>query len=357
MEAWTTKLLQQHNIPTSESKNQHFSTVILSSNQYVDSFFAILPQIFQKEQDLESIPNEWICGFDAEFEKDKKVATIQISTRSLAGIIQCSLILKEEGKLTPKLFDFLLDSSITKVGKGIFESDVPFLCRTFPQQLESKQKQLQSTCLDLGELFQTVFGIATNLGLKPLGHQMLGIISKKPIKNRSTWASRILTKEMIDYAANDAWLGIELAYLAYDAGCISLQSFAEWTKDEKENICSRKQYKQEHSDGTKEDFVYNAEKKKANRAVASAFSVLSKTGAVQNFAKEKLKETQRISTQIRQNNSNIQDLIQSMKRGRPEDASSNEEVPEPKKQKKDTNRGYKKKKEEDGEFMFNIARK
>lgn len=353
MDAWIGKLLQQYKLPTTTTKNQHFTTVILSSNQSIETFISLLPLVYQKEQDLEIVPEEWICGFDAEFEKSKKVATIQVSTRSLAGVIQCSVILKQENnQLTPKLFEFLQDQSIIKVGKGILDNDVTALCRTFPQL---NQKKLEQTCLDLGELFFAVFGVAANLGLKPLGHTMLGIMAKKPLKNRSTWSSRILTKDMIDYAANDAWLGIELAYLAYDAGCITLQSFTEWTKAEKENIAERKQYKQEYSDSSKkEDPIYDKQKRTANRALATAFSKLNENGTTKNHVKERMKETQRVSSQIRQNNSNIQDLLQSMKRGRADTSSSStKEEPKTKKQK----RNYQNEEEEDGSFMFNITRK
>jgi ribonuclease D len=138
-------------------------------------------------------------GFDTEtrpsFKKGEfyKVALLQLATEEAAFLIRLHGITQFQG--IKRIFE---NTQVVKVGVAI-RDDLKSLLKMFHFQPENFV-ELQSLAKTKG---------LKNFGLKGMAEEILqGTISKGP--KTTNWEARDLTDKQLQYAATDAWIGLQL---------------------------------------------------------------------------------------------------------------------------------------------------
>ncbi|ELP85039.1 3-5 exonuclease, putative [Entamoeba invadens IP1] len=149
----------------------------------------------------ESLKDVGSVGFDVETYRGR-ASVIQISTMKDSYVIQVCCFRRFPQFLT----DFLQNKEISKLGVGV-HSDFELIDKTF-----------RINCvggLDVGWVAY-VIGITSDYrNLDFLGEQLT---AEKKLTFDGFWGKDQLSKDQINYAAKDAWLGIAVGQKIYDQG-------------------------------------------------------------------------------------------------------------------------------------------
>lgn len=155
----------------------------------------------QLEEALKEIESEHILGFDTEtrpcFKKGMQhsVAILQLASENKAWIFRL-IPLKDHLERLYK--EVLANPEIKKVGLAV-NGDIRAL---------KKLCNFNAAGFDEISKYTQKIGII-NTGMKNLCGAILGIKISKSAQ-MSNWESDILTQKQLDYAATDAWIGLEL---------------------------------------------------------------------------------------------------------------------------------------------------
>ncbi|XP_052101833.1 exonuclease 3'-5' domain-containing protein 2-like isoform X1 [Mytilus californianus] len=160
-------------------------------------------------EDYESFINtvriEKVLGLDCEWVsfsgKRRPVALLQLAT----PLGQCALIRLDRMDSFPKsLQDILADKSILKVGVAVKEDG---------KKLHLDYGLVVEGCVDLRHVLNRVRGIYTcrSKGLQGQAESILGVMLDKSNHIRcGDWEADDLSQEQIEYAANDALVGVDI---------------------------------------------------------------------------------------------------------------------------------------------------
>eukprot|EP01102_Stenamoeba_stenopodia_P017429 TRINITY_DN6237_c0_g1_i1.p1 TRINITY_DN6237_c0_g1~~TRINITY_DN6237_c0_g1_i1.p1 ORF type:complete len:442 (-),score=132.55 TRINITY_DN6237_c0_g1_i1:70-1200(-) len=206
-------------------------------NQFLSDLLRTVPT--NKNQGL-------VLGFDVEYGYNKSVATIQLSTSSLACVIQIGRIMDMKihtrNVLKPKTTsnDGEISSETTSDGNNgndnqARETEMKEIASLFPESLSRVLQSRDIIKLGVGvhedaEAIQASFGIQCDglvdisiLSIKnglTKGYYSLKVLAQdllKIKKEESTggWSRRYLTEQQVKYATMDAWLGYQIGITLY----------------------------------------------------------------------------------------------------------------------------------------------
>jgi ribonuclease D len=178
---------------------------------YFSTIQRLLAEIkYEQEEKLHGVDEKTgrglaVVGFDTETapinNDDKKISLIQIATQSTAFLF--SVYSFPNGEIPDSLIEILSNPYILKVGIGCDTHDI-IAVRTRNEDFNDN-----SSFYDLTEDYKRAFPKLTRYGLRNLTASILGLnLSKK--NQMSNWEIRPYTNGMLNYAANDAFVGLKL---------------------------------------------------------------------------------------------------------------------------------------------------
>lgn len=206
----------------------------------MEPYLHLLKQVYAMENGLATPPDpeegklqqqQMVIGLDCEFMKrgagagksgTAAVAMVQLSTHTLALLLhvaQFSTTVNSGPSLPACLVQLLNDVDVIKVGVSVVTEDAYRLAKMSPQVAHMDY----GNCIDLRFLCEHLFRFGEHLGLKKLGQTLLDLqqgehFDRQAFDDRARvargkntgWGSRRITKQMIQYASHDAWLGSQL---------------------------------------------------------------------------------------------------------------------------------------------------
>ncbi|XP_026694356.2 exonuclease 3'-5' domain-containing protein 2-like isoform X1 [Ciona intestinalis] len=177
-----------------------------SKDQDAATFVISCPEDFEKVLDsfVQELQYVKVIGFDCEWTsksgKPQPVALLQLST--VSGLSLLIRLCHYRGPFPVRLQSILSDASYIKVGVGPIED---------ANKLLHDYGIVVSGCVDLRGLAVRTKETKNSLGLKSLAQSYLGVtMNKQKHIQCSAWDAPNLSKEQIDYAANDALIAAKV---------------------------------------------------------------------------------------------------------------------------------------------------